>query len=359
MRPITARVVLTRCEISSAEAIEGSTGRLSVKGRARAGSRSRRTGAGRAYPLGGPLDDADERHPRLNAGPVGDVRDDTLSCGRQLILQGRRGSLERRDTASPKSTRRASHARDAPGLPLVLRSTPPTPSLARIAGLTTALRARAEREAGSNRGRRLRERLVHLRSISAHSAHAANGDACTLLGCRSVVERHSGIHDLVGPVPRAARVTNRYPPAPDRLRRYPIIPACTRGDGPVAPTVHGAHDSRLVRRTAVERLAPAFGGGPGTAVALSALSEEPTTYAREGPSLLRLHPMKLWRLIQAGEIRAFKQTFFTRPPGSARAFKHERLFVSSRAINDYMARKEALYQAEAGRRRQCRAVVSP
>jgi len=69
--------------------------------------------------------------------------------------------------------------------------------------------------------------------------------------------------------------------------------------------------------------------------------------------------MKLWRLIQAGEIRAFKQTFFTRPPGSARAFKHERLFVSSRAINDYMARKEALYQAEAGRRRQCRAVVSP
>src|SRR5262245_111604 len=79
----------------------------------------------------------------------------------------------------------------------------------------------------------------------------------------------------------------------------------------------------------------------------------------EAASLLRLHPMKLWRLIQAGEIRAFKETFFTRPPGSARAFKHERLFVSSRAINDYMARKEAEYQAQVGRRRPRRAIQPP
>src|SRR5262245_17187107 len=143
MRPSTARVVLTRCEMSSAEAIEGSTGRLSVKGGAPACSRSCRTGGGRAHPLGGPLDDADERHPRLNAGPVGEVGDDTLSCGRQLILQGRRGSLERRETTSPTSIRRAPHALAAPGLPPVLRSTAPTPSLARIAGLTTALRTRA------------------------------------------------------------------------------------------------------------------------------------------------------------------------------------------------------------------------
>lgn len=75
-------------------------------------------------------------------------------------------------------------------------------------------------------------------------------------------------------------------------------------------------------------------------------------------SLLRLHPSKVWRLIQTGEIRAFKETFFTRPPGSARAFKHERLFVSSRAINEYMLRREAEYEAQIARRRQRRALAA-
>lgn len=62
--------------------------------------------------------------------------------------------------------------------------------------------------------------------------------------------------------------------------------------------------------------------------------------------------MKLWRMIQAGEIRAFKETFYFRPPGAPHAYQRRRLFVSSAELNRYMSRKEDEYEIE--RHRQAR-----
>jgi hypothetical protein len=76
---------------------------------------------------------------------------------------------------------------------------------------------------------------------------------------------------------------------------------------------------------------------------------------REAAALLALHPKKVWRLIDGGVLRGFKQTAYRRLSGPPWALRWTRLYVSSDELRRYMRSLEARYEKELAARRQRRA----
>ena len=62
----------------------------------------------------------------------------------------------------------------------------------------------------------------------------------------------------------------------------------------------------------------------------------------EAACLLDLPAQRLYQMIRKGEVRAFKLTYWRRPPGTPVAYRRVRLMVSTEALEAFMRERERL-----------------